>query len=466
MNLLDIAQKDGRTYRRVSSIHGGEYHGPCPSCGGTDRFHVWPEQGDYGTFWCRGCSLGGDAIEYLMKIEGMPFPQACKEVGKELPENEDFQKPTFKRPTTGETFTPRETSSASELWIQHAVKLGDWAHDQLLNNPLQLEILACRGLDLDAVKKYKLGWNPGEKGKDLYRAREAWGLPTLTKEDGKAKKLWLPVGLVIPYYFCGTLQRIRIRRPEGEPRYYLVPGSNMAPMILGESTRAYIIVESELDALLIHHLAGDLIGVISQGNSTAKPDDVTAFLLKNALSILVALDSDKAGMEASTWWQKHFPQAERWPVPIGKDPGEAWKAGLDIREWIKAGLPPVITMPKIQQSTPVPSSVQDNNSGAGLSAAPTETEQPQQLAQVITSKDGRQVFITDNRAEYDQLVAQGKIVFDSKEIAFVKLSGADQEQAAKFLDAKQTFPGCRVISADPDYVRPIDEPKQKAYYVR
>ena len=102
-----------------------------------------------------------------------------------------------------------------------------------------------------------------------------------------------------------------------------------------------MIVESELDALLIHHHAGELVGAISQGNSTAKPDAVAAALLAPSLSILVALDSDTAGMHASVWWRKNFPQAERWPVPVGKDPGEAFQAGVSIKEWVKAGLPPV-----------------------------------------------------------------------------------------------------------------------------
>lgn len=495
MNLLDIAQKDGRTYKRVSSIHGGEYHGPCPVCGGNDRFHVWPEQGDYGTFWCRGCSLGGDAIEYLMKIEDIPFPAACKEVGKEVPKNEDYQRPKIRNHNAAsEGFTPRSCDGPADLWREHATKLVDWAHAQLFENTEQLQWLADRGINLETVKRNRLGWNSGEKGKDLYRAREAWGLETVTKEDGKKKKLWLPIGLTIPYYARPltldpgplTLQRVRIRRPEGEPRYYVVPGSSMGPMVLGHQSRAFVIVESELDAILIHQQAGDLVGAISQGNASARPDVASASYLSSALSILIALDSDDAGMKETIWWKKHFPQAERWPVPVGKDPGDAFKAGIDLREWIKAGLPPVLTLPPLPErgyKPAITAPIQDNNSGASVSASPAETEQRQSLdpcplgpplgsltlvpaAQVITSKDGRQVFITDDRAEYDQLAAAGKIVFDSKEIAFVKLSGADQNAAARFLDAKQTFPGCRIISADPDYVRPEEQPKRKTYYAR
>jgi hypothetical protein len=466
MNLESRAAQNGRTYKRVSNIHGGEYHGPCPSCGGNDRFHIWPSQGDHGTFWCRSCRLGGDAIEYLMKIEGLSFPAACKEVGKEISEQEEYQAPKFKRPATAaESFTPRATVAASDLWIEHATKLVDWSHEQLLANDMQMVWLASRGLSIEAVKAYRLGWNAGENGKDLYRAREAWGLDTVLKEDGKTKKkLWLPIGLTIPYYIDGTLQRIRIRRPEGEPRYYLVPGSNMAPMVLGADSRAFVVVESELDALLVHHLASDLIGAVSQGNSTAKPDAFAATALSSSLSILVALDSDDAGMNASIWWKKHFPQAERWPVPVGKDPGDAFKAGLNIREWILAGLPPVFSVSD-KPDTPASLPRVQDNSGASVVAPAAETEQPGELltrtATTYTAKDGRRLTVTDNVSEYARLVALGEIVFDSKEIAHVKTLGADQDLAARFLDAKQMFPGSRIIASDPDYQAPTESDRTR-----
>lgn len=467
MNLLDIAQKAGRTYRRVSTIHGGEYHGPCPKCGGEDRFHIWPEQDTNGSWWCRQCDKGGDAIQYLIDIEGMTFPAACKELGRELPDQEEFNRPRFKPPQAA-AFVPREITAPADLWVQHATKLLEWSHQQLLNNEAQLNWLAARGLDLDAVKKYRLGWNPGENGKDLYRAREAWGLETVLKDDGKKKKLWLPIGLVIPCFIGDTLHRVRIRQPEGQPRYYLVPGSGTAPMILGPEAKAFVVIESELDAMLVHHAAGDLAGAISQGNSTAKPDAASLACLKDSLAILVALDSDEAGMLASVWWKKQFPQAERHPVPVGKDPGEAYKAGVDIRGWVESGLPPVFTLPKKSDkrremrdettSTFIPhpssvhpypssSSIQDY-SGAGIPAAPPEREQPVTVHTLI-AKDGRTFHITDDQAAYNRLIAAAQIVFTFAEIAMIKQTGADQDAAARFLDFKQAFPGIKVTEVTP-----------------
>src|SRR5438094_9406605 len=62
--------------KKVASTRGGEFAGPCPFCGGRDRFRVQPERG---LWWCRGC--GGerweDAIAYVMRRDGVGFPEAC-----------------------------------------------------------------------------------------------------------------------------------------------------------------------------------------------------------------------------------------------------------------------------------------------------------------------------------------------------------------------------------------------------
>jgi DNA primase len=110
-------------------------------------------------------------------------------------------------------------------------------------------------------------------------------------------------------------------------------------MRIGDAARAYVVVESELDALLIAQEAGELAGVIALGTAGAKPDAETAAQLAAAAAILVALDFDEAGEKASAWWLAHYRQAVRWPPAAGKDPGEFFRA-VDVRAWVLAGLPP------------------------------------------------------------------------------------------------------------------------------
>lgn len=358
MNILDLAQQKVQL-KKVASTHGGEWHGPCPSCGGTDRFHVWPEQNEgQGGYWCRACGKAGDAIQFLRDFDGKTFQEACAFLNIHI-EEKDYRPPAPKRKPE---FHPVEHKSPAELWQDRAEKFVSWAQEQLQKNKQVLEWLAARGINQESVEYSRLGWNPGENGKDIYRPRKAWGLPEIKNENGKQKAIWIPVGLVIPYIIDGIIYRIRIRRPEDQRTedsplpYYIFPGSSMATMIIGVERRAFVIVESELDAIAAAG-ASDLAGSVATGSSHAKPDKETYEILKGAVQILNALDYDTAGSNAMKWWDEQFPETcRRWPVPQGKDPGEAYKMGTDLNLWIKAGLPPVLTVEEKRRETKHPSS--------------------------------------------------------------------------------------------------------------
>ncbi len=356
MNVIDLVRRKGIEPKKASSAKGGEWHSSCPMCGdggkgaASDRFHVWPEQnGGKGSWWCRVENKGGDRIALVMAMDGLSYKEACAALGIDMPES--AQVPLKPRSCARRRSLPeRQTGTYQEpveKWREHADKFATWAHEQLIeNHPDQMRYLADRGIEPSTVLRWGLGWNPGKDGKDLFRSRESWGLETIEK-DGRKKKLWIPRGLVIPYRRDGVLQRIRIRRPkehlrsERDPRYYLLPGSSGMPWIIGENRRAYIVIETELDGLLVDQEACDIVGVLSLGAASNMPDEYCQQHLEEALVILNALDFDQAGGKAWPKWQAAYPQAERWPVPTGKDPGDAYIAGVDIRAWVLAGLPPV-----------------------------------------------------------------------------------------------------------------------------
>jgi hypothetical protein len=52
---------------------GHELVGPCPICGGTNRFAVHLVKN---TFVCRRCPAGGGAIDLVMHLDGVPFAEA------------------------------------------------------------------------------------------------------------------------------------------------------------------------------------------------------------------------------------------------------------------------------------------------------------------------------------------------------------------------------------------------------
>ena len=53
-------------------------HGPCPTCGGEDRFR-FDDQGGAGTYICSHCGAG-DGFDLIQRILGMEFKSAAKEV--------------------------------------------------------------------------------------------------------------------------------------------------------------------------------------------------------------------------------------------------------------------------------------------------------------------------------------------------------------------------------------------------
>ncbi|WP_183363226.1 hypothetical protein [Geomonas limicola] len=193
----------------------------------------------------------------------------------------------------------------------------------------------------------------------IFRPRSSWGLEErLDGKTGKPTKLWIPRGYVIPSIMPdGSINRIRIRRPpedlrdKNDPKYIAIEGGGNSLRSLNDRARAQMVLESDLDALLVDHLAGDVVGAIPLTTCGVRPDTVIFPVLSQAALILVSLDSDPISTDLtsqrvkgggpihSLWWKQHFQNSLRWPVPMGKDPGEAFKAGIDIRAWVLDALP-------------------------------------------------------------------------------------------------------------------------------
>jgi phage/plasmid primase-like uncharacterized protein len=78
--------------RRGVRLKGrNEKVGPCPVCGGTDRFGVNVSKG----LWnCRGCNEGGDVIELVRHLDSCNFPTAIETLnGEKRPDNNPEPRP-------------------------------------------------------------------------------------------------------------------------------------------------------------------------------------------------------------------------------------------------------------------------------------------------------------------------------------------------------------------------------------
>ena len=370
-DLLGLFEEHGLNPKKKTA---SEWGAACPACGGTDRCMVKPDDhGGRGGYRCRQCGTYGDNIQFLRDFQGMSYGEACRHLGIAAA-RATAALPKMPRKSPGQQpFESAPSIPPAELWAAEATNFCAWCHAQLLENPEQLAWLEERGLPLEAVQRYRLGWNPGERGKScLNRPRSVWGLPIAEpkpEKDGTPGRpkttFWIPRGLVIPQLDPvnpdGPVLRLRIRRPEAdrkdfkaETKYYVIPGSSMDAMILGAQSRAFVVVESELDALMLHHQVGDLAGAVSVMTSNVRKIESTVLeTLSGALAILVSLDADEAGAKGWESWQASFPRTKRWPCPLGKDPGEAFALGANLRAWIVAGLPPVLRPGLLPPGLPV-----------------------------------------------------------------------------------------------------------------
>jgi len=316
----------------MKKINDSEYAGPCPFCGGDDRFRVWPGTGKY---WCRQCKRRGDEIQLVRDYKGFSYIEACHYIG--------IQPKARKQGLTGfnrNEWQPKPLKpKPCNPWQTQARLLVDWTTKMLRGNKSAINWLRSeRGLSKETIRAASLGWNHN----DVFRERSEFGLdPVISEKTGKPKKVWIPAGLIIPYIVGDKVIRVRIRRSDTGPgdRYTLLPGCNMEPMVFGKNKSTLSIIESELDGLLVNQEAGDIVGVVAMGNAQARPDQETDKTLRQTDLILNSLDNDEAGAkEAWTFWKKHYRQVERWPCVGGKDPGEMIKAGVDIKTWINAGI--------------------------------------------------------------------------------------------------------------------------------
>lgn len=366
---------DPSKIRRVGSSKGGEYHSPCPLCGGDDRFLTFPDQeggetcrrhGLLGTWSCpRHCGIGGDLIDWYMKIEGMSYKEACTALG--IVSGDIRRTPSY-RPINPPSQSSQDVhvphyAPPPDSWVTSATKFALDAHNAILGAPGALAWLARRGIPSEAVKAYGLGFiEASDSAPYVFRDRAAFGLPPKTHDDGRLVRAFrIPRGITIPAWsddgrYC---YRIRIRRPDKDidkgnpkdPKYLLIPQppkAYSAPLCLAPHNAdpelaTWVIVESELDAIAVHHACQGKVGVISILSVRVKPDDVCHQALIQSPRILVALDfdQDKAdgsnpGADAWPWWKERYPQARLWPVPIGKDPGEAFALGVNLQQWILA----------------------------------------------------------------------------------------------------------------------------------
>jgi DNA polymerase-1 len=300
---------------------------PCPNCGGDDRFVFKP--GDpKGPWFCRGCGLRGDAIDFLRTFEGMAFAEARALVVGEaasLPDREY-----------------RATSVDRDLWQSTVAPFVARAQRYLDRAASAREyVLTERGIRPDTAAALGIGFVPQPflfKRTELGLDRNAPG--------PEYRDVCFPAGIVVPIREGGELVGVQVRRVHaetGQGRYYTLAGSMLRPLVCpGASEETVIIVESFLCAALVWQETAGRCAVAGIGSAGARQLGDAASLITAADLVLVALDTDVAGAENAHAHWGGLPNARRWPIPstFGKDPTDACRRGLDLDAWVRAAFEP------------------------------------------------------------------------------------------------------------------------------
>jgi DNA primase len=355
-------------YLDLKPAGSGSFKALCPfHSEKTPSFHVSKEK----QIWhCFGCNEGGDCFSFLMKMDGLDFPEALRVLGKKVGVD-----------------VLRFTKTASNQ-NQRLVAVNEFAaacyHKILQDAPNATEPRAYaerRGLSMDLLEKFMIGYAPDawdvlanyleKKGFRLAEVEQA-GL-VMRKKSGAGyidrfrNRLMIPLrdahGNVVA--FTGRLLPLPSLQPPTSnpqpptfhtPKYMNSPetavyhkgeflfGLDLAKRAIKEQ-KAVIVVEGNLD-VVASHKAGVEHVVASSG--TALTDRQLDLLKRLTDTLIFAFDQDAAGFHAARRGMqlaraKGFQiQVALLPQDAGKDPDEAVQKDPEL--WRTAVYAPVSAM--------------------------------------------------------------------------------------------------------------------------
>lgn len=316
MDLLTVISRD-TPLRRASSTGGGEWAGPCPFCGGRDRFRVQPERGRW---WCRQCSAGErweDGIAYLRRRDGLSFREACEAMGRyELATSSGRPSRPLPPPRPEPSAAWRTAAThahegcVTALWSPLGARARAWLHR--------------RGLSEATLRDWRLGYSVGQQ----------------------MEGLWIPRGIVLPWFAAGKLWQLKIRRPvtgTDQPKYAAVRGGS--PHLFGTDALAsrdiLVLAEGEFDALLLWQEACDQVDVATLGSCSGTPSEDVLWRLIRYRRVLLAYDMDAAGEGGASRLLSLSSRLRRIHLPHGEDVTDFHLAGGSLRDWIRFHLTPL-----------------------------------------------------------------------------------------------------------------------------
>ena len=315
---------------------GANMFGLCPFHGEkTASFSVAPNKGIY---YCFGCHKGGSAINFVMELEGLSYPDAvrslAKSCGMEVPEDEQYQS---------------RYRQQERLWALHK-EAARFFHSQLYA-PVgkdALQYALSRGMSKNTLTKFGIGYAPDswdmlvkamkEKGYTEQELKDS-GLVTESKKTGGIydrfrDRLMFPI-IDIRGNVIGFGGRIMNNKDPNAAKYLNSPETtifNKRKNLFGlnyakKSKLGYLIlVEGYMDAISLHQYGFDC-AVASLGTSLTEEHAV--LISRYVEQVVLIYDGDEAGQRAT---RRAIPILEKAGIRVkvlqmkdAKDPDEYLK---------------------------------------------------------------------------------------------------------------------------------------------
>lgn len=337
--------------------NGKQSAGPCPKCGGDNRFYC-----EKSYFACRKCHPErGDAIEYIKWLDNLPYANALAKLGGPLPTMPavDKVKPVAKAP----------------------VHNGDWdeSHQRRIAIDAHLALLRCTAKQAQAALSYLQGrCIEPETIKAFSIGYDAKYLPNTYDYDSKKQSYPKQVAITFPWFnHDGSLISIKYRFIEkhdytdldgkertGEnktsPKHNREHGNLFGWQRLqgSDNRQVLIICEGEMNALSLWQVGNHVIDVLSagpQGQVTNLPTAAIE-LAKQYQHVIVWADerdvADKAAKQIGAAAMESPKSAE---YQKGADANDMLKAGA-LFDWLTFAMGQLgVEVPPLPPAAPTPS---------------------------------------------------------------------------------------------------------------
>jgi DNA primase len=304
-SILDVVGRKVSWDKRKSNVARGDMWACCPFHNeASPSFHAMDAKG---TYHCFGCGVHGNAIDFVMAIENVPFPEAvermARDLGLALPERDpdsEAKDDLAKRMTDalaaasaayGQALRGSDGAKARAYLQKRGLGEADWARFGIGFSPNSRSWLRDKltqgGHAIADLVEAGLLKAPDDGGQpfDFYRGRVMF-----TIEDARGR---------VVSFGARTLD------PDGQPKYLNGPDSlvfnksrnlyRYGPARLASKDKPILVAEGYVDVIALERAGFAAVAPLG----TALTEDQLGMIWKASKRPILCFDGDKAGIKAA-----------------------------------------------------------------------------------------------------------------------------------------------------------------------